>query len=96
MSTPNPTRCDHGCHCAGSAMASPEPGNEKNPRPVGSLPETGFVRLRQVLAVIPISRASWWAWCASGKAPKPLKLGPRTTVWRVEDIRAYIEASHAQ
>jgi len=27
----------------------------------------------------------------SGRYPKPVKLGPRTTAWRVSDIRALIE-----
>ena len=27
----------------------------------------------------------------TGRYPKPVKLGPRTTVWRAEDIRAFIE-----
>ena len=54
------------------------------------LPESGFVRLPQILAVIPISRSTWWNWCKSGKAPAPRKLSPGVTVWRVEDIRAML------
>ena len=54
------------------------------------LPETGFLRLPEILRVIPISKSSWWAGVKSGKYPGSLKLGPRTTVWRVEDIRALI------
>lgn len=65
-----------------------------------SLPETGFLRLKQIIGdrkrgtpgVIPIGPTSWWAGIAAGKYPKPLKLGPKTTVWRVEDIRALIES----
>ena len=57
-------------------------------RPI--LPETGFLRLPQVLAVFPIGRSSWWAGVRSGKYPAPFKLGPRTTAWRVEDIRGLI------
>ncbi|MGV0950975.1 MAG: helix-turn-helix transcriptional regulator [Azonexus sp.] len=56
-----------------------------------SLPAEGYVRIQQVLAVIPISRSSLWAWCKSGKFPRPIKLGPRTTVWAVSSIRAYLE-----
>ena len=55
------------------------------------LPEVGFVRLRTILAIIPIGKSSWWAGIKDGRFPKPIKLGPRTTVWRVEDIRALIE-----
>ncbi len=54
------------------------------------LPETGFVRLPTILSVIPISKSTWWNWVKAGRAPKPIKLGPRTTAWRAEDIRSLI------
>ncbi len=54
------------------------------------LSNVGFVRLSQILSLIPISRSSWLAGVAEGRFPRPLKLGPRTTVWRVEDIKALI------
>ena len=55
------------------------------------LPETGFLRLRQVLALIPISRSAWWAGIKEGKFPQGIKLGSKTTVWRAEAIRALID-----
>jgi prophage regulatory protein len=55
------------------------------------LPEIGFVRLAQVLAIIPVSKSSWWAGIKDGRFPQPVKLGPRTTAWRVKDIRDLIE-----
>jgi prophage regulatory protein len=58
------------------------------------LPETGFVRLKGILAPhgpIPVSRSTWWAGVANGRFPKPVKLGPRITAWRVEEIRALVE-----
>ena len=61
----------------------------KYPRPL--LPETGVVRLPQVLALIPISRSAWWAGIRSGRFPQGIKLGRKTTVWRAEDIRRLIE-----
>lgn len=51
------------------------------------IPEFGFLRLPDVLKIIPVSRSSWWAGVQEGKYPKGIKLGPRTTAWRVEDIR---------
>jgi predicted DNA-binding transcriptional regulator AlpA len=67
------------------------------------LPETGFVRLRNIIgdpkanppipAIIPVSRSSWYAGVKSGRYPPRLKIGPRTAVWRVEDIRAFIQNS---
>jgi hypothetical protein len=65
------------------------------------LPETGFLREKQIIgnrkanppipAIIPVCHSSWWGGVRSGRFPKPIKLGPGTTVWRVEDIRALIE-----
>ncbi|MHC6093488.1 helix-turn-helix transcriptional regulator [Ralstonia solanacearum] len=60
-------------------------------RPI--LPEAGFVRLPQILSLIPISRSAWWAGVREGKFPKGIKLGSKTTVWRAEDIRALINRS---
>ncbi len=65
------------------------------------LPETGFLRLPHLIGdpnaqppippLIPVSKSTWWAGVKSGRFPAPVKLGPRTTAWRVEDIRALIE-----
>ena len=54
------------------------------------LPETGFLRLSQVLKFIPIGRSTWWAGVASGRFPQSIKLGSNTTVWRAEDIHQLI------
>lgn len=56
-----------------------------------SIPFTGFMRLPAVLAVIPVSKSTWWAGVKSGRYPKAVKLGKRITAWRAEDIRALIE-----
>ena len=56
-----------------------------------SLPETGFIRLPQILNVIPVGKSTWWAGVKSGRFPAAVKLGPRTTAWRVEDIRKLLE-----
>jgi hypothetical protein len=66
------------------------------------LPETGFLRLPQIIgdakanppipALMPVCKSTWWAGVKSGRFPAAVKLGPRTTVWRVEDIRSLIAA----
>jgi predicted DNA-binding transcriptional regulator AlpA len=64
-----------------------------------ALPETGFLRVAQIVgnrknnipAIIPVSPSTWWDGCRTGKFPRPVKLGKGTTVWRVEDIRTLIE-----
>lgn len=59
-------------------------------------PKTGLVRLSQILAPngpIPVAKSTWWQGVKEGRFPKAQKLGPRTTVWRAEDIRALFERS---
>lgn len=66
---------------------------------MNTIPEIGFLRLSQILgnpkknipALIPIKKSYWYAGIAKGIFPKPIKLGPRLSVWRVEDIRKLIE-----
>ncbi|WP_321934418.1 transcriptional regulator [Paraburkholderia sp. J8-2] len=68
------------------------------------LPETGYLRLRQIIGdphanppippIIPVSKSTWWAGVRSGRYPKSIKtLGARITVWRVEDIRKLLQQS---
>ena len=55
----------------------------------------GLMRLRAIIAPhgpIPVCKSTWWAGVKSGRYPKPVKLGPRITAWRVEDIHDLIEA----
>ncbi len=65
------------------------------------LPDVGYVRLPQIIGnakaeppvpgIFPIGKSTWWAGIKSGRYPKPIKLGPRISAWRVEDIRALLE-----
>jgi len=67
-----------------------------------TLPETGFLRLSQIIgnpkadppvpAIIPVSKSTWWEGVNSGRYPQPLRPpGQRITLWRVEDIRELIK-----
>jgi prophage regulatory protein len=54
-------------------------------------PKSGrLLRLPQVLEQIPVAKSTWWAGVKSGRFPKSIKIGPRTTVWHEEDIQALI------
>jgi prophage regulatory protein len=55
------------------------------------LPDTGYLRLAQVLQFIPYGKSSWWAGVKSGRFPKPVKLSVRCTAWKAEDIRNLIK-----
>jgi len=54
------------------------------------IPTSGFFRLSQVLKIFPVSKSTWWAGVKSGRFPQSVKLAPRTTAWRVEDIQKLI------
>jgi len=54
------------------------------------IPEQGFLRLKQVLQIIPVGKSTWWAGVKSGRFPQPTKLGPKTTVWSASSIREFI------
>jgi len=55
------------------------------------IPDIGFLRLPQVLGLIPLKRTSWLNGVKDGIYPKPVKLGARSVAWKVEEIRALIE-----
>jgi predicted DNA-binding transcriptional regulator AlpA len=57
---------------------------------IHEIPETGFLRLSQVLTFIPVGKTCWWNGVKSGRFPKPVKLSERCTAWRAEDIRDLI------
>ena len=62
-----------------------------------NLPATGYVRQAQLIpAPAPFSSATLWRKCKSGEFPKPVKLSKRVTAWRVEDVRAWLDAHAAK
>lgn len=57
---------------------------------MSSLPDEGFVRIGQILEVLPISRSTWLNGVKSGKYPPAIKLSARVTAWDVGAIRELI------
>ena len=55
-----------------------------------------LVRLNEVLTLLPISPASWWNGVRAGKYPRGIKLGPKTTCWRLSEIIALAETGTDQ
>jgi prophage regulatory protein len=54
--------------------------------------EESLLRLPQVLALIPVSRAHWWKGIADGKFPTGIKLSERVTCWKSGDIQNLISS----
>ena len=57
-----------------------------------TIPIDPLLRLPQVLAIVPISRSTWWQWVSIGKAPKGIKLGEKTTAWRQSSIQKFVDS----
>lgn len=66
-----------------------------------ALPEIGYLRLPQIIgdkkaeppipALLPVSRSTFLAGVRSGRYPKPVHLSPRTSAWRVSDVKELLE-----
>ena len=77
---------------SGAAAAKPLRASECGgaPNPAACLPDTGFLRQRQVLAFVPISKSTLWRRVRAHSFPSPVKLSVRVTAWRAEDVRRWI------
>ena len=60
------------------------------------LPETGFIRLPQLVKLIPFSPATVWRKVKAEQFPQPVKLSVNITAWKAEDVRAWIAAQSAE
>lgn len=43
-----------------------------------------------------VSRASIWRWAKIGDFPKPVKLSPGCSRWKVEDVQKWAESRSSQ
>lgn len=55
------------------------------------LPAIGFLRLSQVLRLLPVSKTSWYDGIKAGIYPPPVKIGKRSKAYRAQDIRGLID-----
>lgn len=78
-----------------------KPNQTIKPPAFDVLPDTAFIRESQLVydpkrpefpAPLPFSAATLWRMVAAGSFPKPLKLSPRVTAWRVSDVREFLQA----
>lgn len=51
----------------------------------------GFLRLKEVLQLFPVSKSTWWNGVRLGHYPQPVKLATRVTAWRAADILTLIK-----
>ncbi|RQS43949.1 AlpA family phage regulatory protein [Burkholderia sp. Bp8986] len=55
-----------------------------------SLPLVGQSRWSQIEPFIPVCRETWRTMCRQGRAPAPIRLSPRCTVWSNSEIHRWI------
>ena len=56
----------------------------------------GFLRLPEILKLIPISKSMLSELIKKGEFPKQIKLGTKTAVWKTEDVYSYINRMSVQ
>jgi predicted DNA-binding transcriptional regulator AlpA len=47
-----------------------------------------YVRVRRLAAMLDVSTTTVWRWTSAGRLPKPHRLGPSTTAWRLDELEA--------
>jgi predicted DNA-binding transcriptional regulator AlpA len=55
------------------------------------LRKDGYLRLPDVLSLIPVSKTTWWAGVKAGRYPAGVKLWSRVTAWRVADLAPLLQ-----
>lgn len=69
-----------------------------------TLPGSAYIRERDLVAhqrrpgvvgLLPFSASTLWRKISTGEFPKPQKLGPRISAWKVADIRAWMAQQQA-
>ncbi len=65
--------------------------NKKDSRQIPTvLPMDGVSRFGQIAPFLPFSRETWRKLVRAGKAPQPIKMGDRCTVYRNSDVHAWL------
>ncbi len=54
------------------------------------MPQAGYIRQAGLLQVLPISPATLWRWTKADQFPKPVKLSPNVTAWRLNEVRNWL------
>ncbi|MFM0562006.1 helix-turn-helix transcriptional regulator [Paraburkholderia sediminicola] len=57
---------------------------------INTLPLVGHSRWKQIEPFVGMSRESWRQRCLDGRAPRPIRLGERCTVWNNSEIHNYL------
>lgn len=56
------------------------------------LPQAKVLRAKEASQYVGIGVSTFWRWVQEGKIPQGRKISPRCTLWKVEDLDAYLES----
>ena len=51
-----------------------------------------YLRLKNVLEILPVSKSSIWQWVKDGKFPAPTRLSQRCSVWDARVIEQFVKS----
>ena len=51
---------------------------------------SNFLRIKDVMKMTGIAKSTIWLWVSEGKFPKPIKLSPRITIWKENEIAEWM------
>ena len=55
-----------------------------------TLPKDGMSRFKQFQTFLPISRETWRKLVRDKRAPQPVRMGVRCTMWKNADLHAFL------
>jgi predicted DNA-binding transcriptional regulator AlpA len=54
--------------------------------------ERELLKIKDVLKIIPVSKATWYNGIRNGRYPKPVKIGLKAVAWRKQDIDDFLKS----
>jgi predicted DNA-binding transcriptional regulator AlpA len=60
-----------------------------------AIPETGFYRHHDLQKLLGVSRQTIYAWRRAGEFPAGIRLPGGLIVWRVQDVKAWLDTRPA-
>jgi len=58
--------------------------------PLSSLPVGGLSRFKDLKPLIPVGKETWRLLVLAGRAPQPIRVSARCTVWRNDEVNAWL------
>ena len=77
-------------------MNTSKPATQKQPTTPATLPETGYIRISQLVKIIPFSASTIWRKSRNGSFPKPYKLSEQVSAWKNLEILEWMDSTEAK